>query len=184
MSQYGDGPLYDELRRTVIKIKLGEDFNESWIELGDRLNSNDLKRIFFIILDSRKSGSSVGDVLDELAYDLRQINILKEERKSSLNMAVMFLIISAVIAAPFAMAMVSIYSNFIISMGQNNPILSSALQVAELYIIIHSFLVGFIISLILYGRIKRGLIFSIPLVFISYLIFFIVSRFAINLIRF
>ena len=48
-------------------------------------------------------------------------------------MAVMFLIISAVIAAPFAMAMVSIYSNFIISMGQNNPILSSALQVAELY---------------------------------------------------
>ena len=31
MSQYGDGPLYDELRRTVIKIKLGEDFNESWI---------------------------------------------------------------------------------------------------------------------------------------------------------
>ena len=184
MSQYGDGPLYDELRRTVIKINLGEDFNESWIELGDRLNSNDLKRIFFIILDSRKSGSSVGDVLDELAYDLRQINILKEERKSSLNMAVMFLIISAVIAAPFAMAMVSIYSNFIISMGQNNPILSSALQVAELYIIIHSFLVGFIISLILYGRIKRGLIFSIPLVFISYLIFFIVSRFAINLIRF
>lgn len=184
MSQYGDGPLYDELRRTVIKIKLGEDFNESWIELGDRLNSNDLKRIFFIILDSRKSGSSVGDVLDELAYDLRQINILKEERKSSLNMAVMFLIISAVIAAPFAMAMVSIYSNFIISMGQNNPILSSALQVAELYIIIHSFLVGFIISLILYGRIKRGLIFSIPLVFISYLIFFIVSRFAINIIRF
>ena len=178
MSQYGDGPLYDELRRTVIKIKLGEDFNESWIELGDRLNSNDLKRIFFIILDSRKSGSSVGDVLDELAYDLRQINILKEERK------LMFLIISAVIAAPFAMAMVSIYSNFIISMGQNNPILSSALQVAELYIIIHSFLVGFIISLILYGRIKRGLIFSIPLVFISYLIFFIVSRFAINLIRF
>ncbi|WP_295723006.1 type II secretion system F family protein [uncultured Methanobrevibacter sp.] len=184
LSQNEEGPLYDELRRTVIKIKLGEDFNESWIELGYRLNSNDLRRIFLIILDSRKSGSSVGDILDDLSYDLRQMNIIKEERKSSLTMAVMFLIISAVIAAPFAMAMVNIYSNFIISLGQYNPILSSASQVSELYIIIHSFLVGFIISLILYGRFKKGIIFSIPLVIISYLIFFAVSRFAIIFIHF
>ncbi|WP_461463015.1 type II secretion system F family protein [Methanobrevibacter sp.] len=184
LSQNEEGPLYDELRRTVIKIKLGEDFNESWIELAYRLNSNDLRRIFLIILDSRKSGSSVGAILDDLSYDIREMNILKEERKSSLTMAVMFLIISAVIAAPFAMAMVNIYSNFIMSLGQYNPILSSASQVAEIYIIIHSFLVGFIISLILYGRFKKGIIFSIPLVFISYLIFFAVSRFAINFIHF
>ena len=184
LSENGEGPLYDELRRAIIKIKLGEDFNQTWIELGNRLNSEDLKRIFMIILDSRKSGSGIGDILDDLAYDLKEINILKEERKSSLTMAVMFLIISAVIAAPFAMAMVSVYSNFIISMGQYNLLLDSALHVSEIYIVIHSFLVGFIISLILYGRLKKGIIFSIPLVFISYIIFYIVSRFAINLIHF
>lgn len=181
MVNYGSGPLYDEIRRTIYEIKLGSNFDDAWINLGIRLNSINLQRCFMIILDSRKSGGSVAQVLDDLSEDLRAINILRKERKSSVMMAVMFLLISAVFAAPFAMGMVSIYSSFIGSLGKNNSLLSIAPVLSGIYIIIHSFLVGFIVSLILYGNLKRGFYYGLPLMIVAYLIFYIVSNIGLSL---
>ena len=102
LSKYGSGPLYDEVKRAVIEIKMGRQFNESIIAMVNRLKSKNLERTFKIILEARKSGGSLADIIDDVASDLRAIIVLKRERKSSVMMAVMFLIISAVIAAPFA----------------------------------------------------------------------------------
>jgi flagellar protein FlaJ len=30
MSQYGEGPLYDEMRRTIIEIRMGRNFDDAW----------------------------------------------------------------------------------------------------------------------------------------------------------
>lgn len=54
LSQYGSGPLYDEIRRAVIEMKIGRDFNESIIAMVHRLNSKDLERTFKIILNAKK----------------------------------------------------------------------------------------------------------------------------------
>ena len=62
-------------------------------------------------------------------------------------MAVMFLIISAVIATPFALGMVSVYSGFMESFGQVTDLVAIAPLAGQFYLIIHSFLVGMIISL-------------------------------------
>ena len=59
MSQYGQGPLYDEMRRTIIEIRMGRNFDEAWMAMSKRLKSKELERIFGIILDGRKSGSSI-----------------------------------------------------------------------------------------------------------------------------
>lgn len=177
MSKYGSGPLYDEIRYTLIEIKMGSNFDDSWMHMAKRLRSKDLERIFIIILNGRKSGASLANVIDDISDDLRDIMTLKRERKSSVMMAVMFLIISAIVASPFSLGMVSVYGNFMESFGKTSQVIQIAPLAGELYLIIHSFLIGLIISVILYGDFKKGIKFSIPLVFVSFIIFYVISTF-------
>ena len=126
MSQYGEGPLYDEMRRTIIEIRMGRNFDDAWRAMSKRLKSKELERVFGIILDGRKSGSSISKVLSDVSDDLRDLMALKRERKSSVMMSVMFLLISAVIATPFAIGMVSVYSSFMQGYGMESEIILAA----------------------------------------------------------
>ncbi|WP_407374698.1 type II secretion system F family protein [Methanobrevibacter sp.] len=182
MSQYGDGPMYDEMRRTIIEIRMGRNFDEAWRAMSKRLKSKELERVFNIILDGRKSGSSVSNVLLDVSDDLRDLMALKRERKSSVMMSVMFLMISAIVATPFAIGMVSVYSEFMQNYGMESEIIFTAPIAGEIYLIIHSVLVGFIISIIMYGEFKKGIKFSLPLAVASFGIFYFISTFGATLL--
>ena len=182
MSQYGEGPLYDEMRRTIIEIRMGRNFDDAWRAMSKRLKSKELERVFGIILDGRKSGSSMSGVLMDVSDDLRDLLALKRERKSSVMMSVMFLLISAVVATPFAIGMVGVYSDFMQSYGMESEIILTAPVAGEMYLIIHSILVGFIISLLMYGEFKKGIKFSLPLVAAAFGIFYVISTFGASLI--
>ena len=182
MSQYGEGPLYDEMRRTIIEIRMGRNFDDAWRTMAKRLKSKELERIFGIILDGRKSGSSISTVLSDVSDDLRDLMALKRERKSAVMMSVMFLLISAVVATPFAIGMVSVYSGFMQSYGMESEIIITAPIAGEIYLIIHSVLVAFIISIIMYGEVKKGIKFSLPLAAASFGIFYMISTFGGNLL--
>lgn len=182
MSQYGEGPMYDEMRRTIIEIRMGRNFDDAWRAMSKRLKSKELERVFGIILDGRKSGSSISKVLSDVSDDLRELLALKRERKSSVMMSVMFLLISAVIATPFAIGMVSVYSEFMQSYAMESQIILTAPIAGELYLLIHSILVAFIISIILYGEFKKGIKFALPLAASSFAIFYIISTFGATMI--
>ena len=182
MSQYGEGPLYDEMRRTIIEIRMGRNFDDAWRAMSKRLKSKELERIFNIILDGRKSGSSISTVLFDVSEDLRDLMALKRERKSMVMMSVMFLLISAVIATPFAVGMVGVYSGFMQGYGMESEIVLTAPLAGEIYLVIHSVLVGFIISLIMYGEIRKGIKFSLPLAAASFGIFYFISTFGSSLL--
>ena len=175
MSQYGEGPMYDEMRRTIIEIRMGRNFDDAWRAMSKRLKSKELERVFSIILDGRKSGSSISGLLEDVSNDLRDLLALKRERKSSVMMSVMFLLISAIVATPFAIGMVSVYSTFMQNYGLESDIILTAPLAGEIYLIIHSVLVGFIISLIMYGEFKKGIKFSLPLAAASFGIFYLIS---------
>ena len=182
MSQYGEGLLYDEIHRTIIEIRMGSNFDDAWRAMSKRLKSKELERIFNIILDGRKSGSSISTVLFDVSEDLRDLMALKRERKSMVMMSVMFLLISAVIATPFAVGMVGVYSGFMQGYGMESEIVLTAPLAGEIYLIIHSVLVGFIISLIMYGEIRKGIKFSLPLAVASFGIFYFISTFGSSLL--
>jgi flagellar protein FlaJ len=71
-----------------------------------------------MILEGKRVGGSLSDVIETVAEDLRAVLALKRERKANVMMSVMFLITAALIAAPFALGMIMIYSNFIESLGK------------------------------------------------------------------
>ena len=184
LSRYGSGPLYDEVKRAVIEIKMGRQFNESIVAMVNRLKSKNLERTFKIILEARKSGGSLADIIDDVSNDLRAIIILKRERRSSVMMAVMFLLISAVIAAPFALGMTGIYSSFMGSFGKGSELIETSNIAAGAYIVIHSILASFIIGLIMYGDFRKGIKFSIPLTISAYGVFYVVSNFGARFLGF
>lgn len=175
MSRYGKDPLYDEMRRAILEIRMGRNFDDAWMAMSKRLKSRELERIFIIILDGRKSGSSMASVILNISNDLRELLAIKHERKSSVMMAVMFLIISAVIASPFALGMVSVYGNFIQGFAHNSELIVIAPLAGQIYLLLHSFLVGIIIAIIMYGNFKKGIKFSVPLVVVSYCIYYLIS---------
>ena len=151
LSEHGNGPLYDELRRVVVEIRMGKGFDESFNNMARRLDSKDLERSFKIILNAHKSGGGLGDVITDVSDDLRAMLILKRERKSSVMMSIMFLVLASVVAAPFALGMVGVYSSFMIELNRSSAISEVAPLAAEIYLIIHSILAGFLIALIMYG---------------------------------
>ena len=181
MSKYGEGPLYDEMRRTILEIRMGRNFDDAWKAMSKRLKSRELERIFIIILDGRKSGSSMADVIMNVSNDLRDLLAIKRERKSTVMMSVMFLLISAVIATPFALGMVSVYAGFMESFGQVSDLVAVAPVAGQIYLIIHSLLIGLIISVIMYGNFKKGIKFSVPIVVVSYGIFYLISNFGVSM---
>ena len=73
LSKYGEGPLYDETRRAIAEIKVGRNFDDAWMAMAQRLKSKELERIFAIILGSRKSGSSIANVIFDVSNNLRDM---------------------------------------------------------------------------------------------------------------
>ena len=177
ISKHGSGPLTDELKRAVIEIKIGSTFEDALLGMGERLKSKTLDRTFRMIIEGRRVGGSLADVIETVAEDLRAILALQRERRANVMMSVMFLLIAAVIAAPFALGMAMSYSSFIGSLGKPNPLLGASYTAAAGYIIIHSVIAGLLMGIVLYGNTKKGIKFSLILVPVAYGVFFLIVTF-------
>jgi len=181
VSKHGEGPLNDELKRAVIEIKIGSTFDDAIMAMTERLKSKNLDRTFRMILEGRRTGGSLSDVIETVAEDLRAVLALQRERRANVMMSVMFLIIAAVIAAPFALGMIMTYGGFIEALGKPNAILDASVIAASGYIIIHSIIAGLLIGIVMYGSARKGIKFSLLLAPVAYLIFYVVSHFAMGL---
>ena len=184
VSKHGKGPLTDELKRAVIEIKIGSTFEDALLSMGERLKSKNLDRTFRMILEGRRVGGSLSDVIETVAEDLRAILALKRERKANVMMSVMFLVIAAIVAAPFALGMIMVYSNFIESVGKPNPLADAAVTAASGYIIIHSIIAGILIGIVMYGSARKGVKFAILLAPAAYAIFYCMNLLAPILLGF
>ena len=164
ISKHGEGPLTDELKRAVIEIKIGSTFEDALLGMSERLKSKTLDRTFRMIIEGRRVGGSLADVVETVAEDLRAVLALQRERKANVMMSVMFLLIAAVIAAPFALGMIMAYSTFIESAGKANPLAGAAETGAFGYIVIHSIIAGILMGIVLYGSPRKGVKFALLLV--------------------
>ena len=184
ISKQGGGPLNDELKRAVIEIKIGSTFDDALLSMGERLKSKTLDRTFRMIIEGKRVGGSLSDVIETVAEDLRAVLALKRERRANVMMSVMFLIIAAIVAAPFALGMIMIYSGFIASLGKVNPLADAAYISASGYIIIHSIIAGLLIGIVLYGSARKGVKFSLILAPVAFGIFYLIKTFGMMFIGF
>jgi archaellum biogenesis protein FlaJ (TadC family) len=109
------GPLSAELRNGLKALREGKSFDEVMMNLGTSSGSQLFMRVVSVVVDARKAGAGLADVLNAIAEDARDVQRIKRERVSRSMMHIMFLIISGFILAPFIFGFVITIINFMSS---------------------------------------------------------------------
>lgn len=173
LSKTTKSPLNTEIKRVLLEVHLGKPFNNALIDMAERIDSNNLKYVFQIIIHTRESGGNLADILDDISIDLKDTILLKKERKASVMMSVMFLLISSIIATPFALGMIGLYSEFIEYIGKYNSLINTIPIASIGYIGIHSILVSFLLAIVLHSNYKKGVKYLFILVPASLIVYYI-----------
>ena len=157
VSKNMDGYLNDEVKRALIEIRMGKSFNEAFIDITKRCNLYNLNKAIQIIINTKESGGNLSEILELLSGDIKETQLLKRNKKSSVMMSVMFLLISAVIATPFSFSTIGVYSKFLESVGRPNSLMD-VIPIASIgYIIIHSILVSLLIAIVMDSNYRKSI---------------------------
>ncbi|OQA32082.1 MAG: flagellar assembly protein J [archaeon ADurb.Bin336] len=170
------GRLSEEMQLALRRMEDGENLETALTGFANRVDSERIKRTVQIILDSIRTGSSLSDILNEIAEDLRDYERLKEERKASTTMQFLFLVAAGGFIAPMIFGEIgAVITGFAsigareINMGTaNNNFITTIIQ---LYIIIEVIGSGVMMSLINEGKINKSIIYTPILLLIAFIVY-------------
>jgi len=158
LSKTQDGYLNNEIKRSLIEMSLGKSFDESFTDLINRCQSNNVKQVFQIIINTKQTGGNLSEILEEIAMDLKDMQMLQKESRANIIMSIMFLLIAAIIATPFAFGTINIYTIFLSNVGRTNSLIDYIPTASLGYIIIHSIMVSFLIGDLLYSNSRKSVL--------------------------
>ncbi len=95
------GPLSVDLKMALIHLKEGKPFDDVLLDVAEETGSELFRRTATIIIDAKKAGAGLADVMDSIAEDTRDLIRINRERVSRTTMPVLFLYISSLALAPF-----------------------------------------------------------------------------------
>ncbi len=179
------GPISLELRRSLIQMREGKSFDAVLSEAAQNSGSLLFQRTVNIILDAKKAGAGLADVMFSIAEDARDVLHIKRERRSRTTMHVLFLFVSGVLLAPFIFGFsVSIvhYINTGISSAlpnseSGNNSLCTLNLVLTVFIIAQTLIAALAIGLIREGKFTKYLLYA-PFLVLGALIIFEIGKFA------
>jgi len=93
--------LSEELKVSLKQLREGKPFDDVLRDTASITGSKLFMRTVAIIVDARKAGAGLADVMNAIAEDAREILRISRERRSRTVMHVAFLLISGVLLSPF-----------------------------------------------------------------------------------
>ena len=179
-SEYGR--LSEEMEISLRRLEEGENINSALNGLSERIDSKLVKRTIVILLDSIKTGSSLADILEDIADDVREMHKLKRSRKANTTMQFMFMLAAGGFIAPMIFGEVSsvlgIFGKVTVAaLDQSKDIADqSAIFLTILiqsYILISVVATGIMMSLIREGKINKSIIYIPVLLLVAYAMYYI-----------
>lgn len=95
------GPMSTVIAQGLKHLREGKTVDDVMIEMADGSGSRLFKRTAKIIIDSKKSGAGLSEVLEAIAGNTRDIMHIQRERVSRTTMHVSFLYITSIFLVPF-----------------------------------------------------------------------------------
>ncbi len=95
------GPISTDLEGALHQLREGKAFDDALYFAASNTGSDLFKRCTVIILDARKAGAGLADVILSIAEDARELLRIKRERVSRTTMHTSFLYITSLILGPF-----------------------------------------------------------------------------------
>lgn len=177
-SNYGELSL--EFERMITEVDKGRPLINALLAMSLRSCSSLYQRAFQLIAEGIERGAALASVLDSVAKDIREVQAIQRERKAATTQQIMFLYAVALFAAPFIVGLTAGVSS--ISVGGNKLGASPEMvTIAMAYNAIQAFICGLVVGLLRYGKISKGLAYTIPFM-IAATVVFVLSGHVIDLL--
>ncbi len=167
------GSLTDEFRRTVAEIKKGRPTVEALKAFALRnRRSSVIYRSMMIIIEALERGAPMGDVLVYVGNDVREILRIKQERKASTGMQVMFFIITSGFIGPLILGIVTqVMGSMGGGAGTVSLPVSAIKNILLIFVGIQAIISGFGIGVIREGKYSSGLKYGLLMLVMGVMIF-------------
>ncbi|MEM4347720.1 MAG: type II secretion system F family protein [Candidatus Altiarchaeota archaeon] len=116
------GPLALEIKRVGKETMTGRSLTDSLNRMTESIKSETLSKTIDLVNVSIRSGGKLADILDQIASDLREQQMIQREISASVLMYVLFIFIAIAFGAPLLFAM----SSFLVKMLVENMSVISA----------------------------------------------------------
>ena len=174
------GALTDEFKKTVSEIKKGRPTADALRAFAVRnRKSTVLYRSMMIIIEALERGAPMSDVLVFVGNDVREILRIKQERKASTGMQMMFFIITSGFIGPLILGVVSQVMKSVGTGFITLPVDTIRLILLA-FVVIQAVISGLGIGVIREGKYTAGLKYSLLLVVMGAGIFQVVSTLNIS----
>jgi flagellar protein FlaJ len=176
------GRLSEEMNIALRRLEEGENINTALNGLSERIDSKLVKRTIVILLDSIKTGSSLADILEDIADDVREMHRLKKSRKANTTMQFMFMLAAGGFIAPMIFgevsAVLSIFGKVTIGAIENVQEVAAQSSnfitlLIQAYILISVIGTGIMMSLIREGKVNKSIIYIPVLLLIAYTMYYV-----------
>ncbi|MBI5036816.1 type II secretion system F family protein [Candidatus Micrarchaeota archaeon] len=188
VSQADYGPLTEDLKGSLKQLKEGKSFDAVLFEVAQKSGSILFERTVLIVMDAKRAGAGLADIMFSIAEDARDVLHIKRERRSRTTMHVMFMFVSGIIISPFIFGFSISIVNYInqgIASAMPNAQPSNELctlnLVLTLFIAAQTLIAVLAIGLIREGRFTKFLMYA-PILVLAALIIFEIGKFASTLI--
>lgn len=125
------GPLTDEMNLALRKMNEGENLENGLRGIAKNIKSKNVNRVITIIIDSVKAGAGLADVLDDISDDVRQLNRVNRERKSTTLMQVLFILAAGSVIAPAILGLVTGIVQLLIASTSALPLTSYDIALSD-----------------------------------------------------
>jgi flagellar protein FlaJ len=178
------GPLSEEFQQVIFELRKGMPTREALLSFAMRMESKDVERAVRLILEGVESGGPIADVLDEVSEDLRAVRLIHRERRSMTAQQVSFLALASLVAAPFVIGVVAILPQIMTSAAgeveeAGLPIeeLNAIVRLLSYYVVGQAISTSVMIGVVMYGDVRKGLKFALPMAAAAYGVFTLVKAF-------
>lgn len=95
------GPLSEDLNLALRQLREGRTFDEVLTDTAAASGSTLFVRIATIVIDAKRAGAGLADIMSSIAEDARDLLRIKRERVTRTTMHVLFLYAASVLLGPF-----------------------------------------------------------------------------------
>jgi flagellar protein FlaJ len=188
------GVLAKEIEEVAKRTFAGEPLDDALQHFVRKYDSKTLERSINLLVEGMRAGGEVGELLNKIAGNIQETNIMKKEMAASVTTYIIFISFATIIAAPFLFGMAyqliiviqEVFSRVNITPGTNAgfplTISKGVISTTDFKIfavsslLITSFFSSIIIAAIKKGDIKGGIKY-IPMFMVSSLaLFFIILK--------
>lgn len=193
------GPLKDELNEVGKEITIGRDITDALMNVPKRVKSEILEKTILLIVSGINSGGELASLLEQVAKNLRQQNLIQQKVRSGVLMYVIFIFAAIGLGLPILFGLSSYLVNIITTQFSqlatielpptvSTPFAISGITLTQDFIIQYSIislistsiLGSFVLGLITKGK-EDGGVKYIPIFIVATISLFFLVRFIMQI---